>query len=172
MHYGRIVVVVGAVLGAIGFIPKSASSNGEELLPALSQASDAFPSGFDATFTALYNDTAAAAVIYLIAAIAALGTTFMPPFEEAMNRLMALTASVLGVLMLAIGVFSTMGAADDASTLQDGFAQAVAGGLIPAAEYSVSIGWGWYALILGGVVVAVGGVLSLIARPGEDALSS
>lgn len=171
MHYGRIVIVVGAVLGAIGFIPQSASSAGEELLPQLSQANPAFPSGFDSTFTALYNDTAAAAIIYLIAAIAALGTTFMPPFKEAMNRMMALTATVLGVVMLVIGVFSTMGASDDASTLQDAFGQAAAGGLIPEA-YTVSIGWGWYLLILAGVVVAVGGVLSLMARPNEDALSA
>ena len=170
MHYGRIVIVVGAVLGAIGFLPQSASSNGEELLPALSQASDAFPSGFDNTFMALYNDTAAAAVVYLIAAVAALGTVFMPPFKEAQTRLLALTATVLGVLMLAIAAFATMGAADDASTLQNGFAEAAAGGLIPPADYTVSIGFGWYLMILAGVVVAVGGVLGLMARPNESAL--
>ena len=88
-----------------------------------------------------------------------------------MNRMMALAATVLGVLMLVIAVFSTMGASDDASTLQDGFAQAVAGEMIPPMEYTVSIGWGWYALIVGGVIVAIGGVLSLIARPDEDALT-
>ena len=58
---------------------------------------------------------------------------------------------------------------DDADTLEAGFAQAAAAGAIPEA-YTVDIGWGWYLLVLAGILVAIGGVVSLIARPDEDAL--
>jgi hypothetical protein len=73
--------------------------------------------------------------------------------------------------MLIVGVFATLGAGDDADTLEAGLAQAAGAGAIPEA-FAVNIGWGWYLLIISGVVVAIGGVVSLIARPDEDALTS
>lgn len=172
MHYGRILALLGVVVGVIGFLIKKASSAGEAALAQLSQVSDAFPPDLDEnTWSALYNDTPAAAVIYAIAAVGVLATALFPPLQEPMKRLIALAATVLGVLMLVIGIFATLGAADDADTLQAGFAQAFANGSIPEA-YTVSIGWGWYLLIVGGVIAAIGGVASLIARPNEDAIQS
>lgn len=170
MHYGRILAVLGVVVGVVGFVLKKASSAGEAALAQLSQADPSFPANLDEnTWSALYNDTAAAAVIYAIAAVGVLAAALFPPLGSPMKRLVALSATVLGIVMLIIGVFATLGAADDADTLEAGFAQAAAAGVIPDA-YTVSIGWGWYLLIVGGVVAAIGGVVSLIARPNEDAL--
>lgn len=170
MHYGRILAIVGVVIGAVGFFLKKASSDAEQFLGALNQANPAIPPSLDeTTWTALYNDTAAAAIVYAIAAVAVLIAALVPPLPEAMKRLYALAVTVLGVLMLIIGVFATLGASDDADTLEAGLAQAAAGGAIPEA-YSVTIGWGWYLLIIAGVVAAIGGVVSLIARPDEDAI--
>ena len=169
MHYGRILAVVGVVLAAVGFLLQSASSAGEAALAQLSQVNPDFPDGFDNTWTALYNDTAWAAIVFAIAGVASLLVALIPPLDRPMARLYGLAASVLGVLMLVIGIFATMGAMDDADTLEAGFAQAAAAGAIPEA-YTVDIGWGWYLLVLAGILVAIGGVVSLIARPDEDAL--
>jgi hypothetical protein len=173
MHYGRILAIVGVVIGAVGLFLKKASSDAEQFLGALNEASEgAIPSSLDEnTWTALYNDTAAAAIVFAIAAVAVLIVAFMPPLPAAMKRLYALAVTVLGVVMLIVGVFATLGAGDDADTLEAGLAQFAAAGAIPE-PYSVTIGWGWYLLIIAGVVVAIGGVVSLIARPDEDALTS
>lgn len=170
MHFGRILAILGVVLAAIGLLLQSASSAGDAVLGQLSQMPDSsFPSGFDNTWTALYNDTPAAAIVFGIAALGALAAAFVPPIREAMSRLIGLVVAGLGVLMLIIGIFATMGAFDDADTLEAGFAQVAAAGAIPEA-YTVSVGYGWYLLILGGVLVAIGGVVSLIARPNESIL--
>jgi len=105
----------------------------------------------------------------LIALIAVLGVSLIPDIKEALSRMNGLVVSVLGVVMMIIGIIATMGALDDASDLQDAFAQMAAGGQIPEA-FTVSISVGWYLLVVGGVLAAIGGVLALIARPDEDAL--
>lgn len=171
MHYGRILAILGVVVAVVGFLLQKASSAGEAVLGQLSQMPDStFPSTLkENTWSALYNDSAAAAVIYVIAAAAVLIVALWPPLGSPMTRMVGLSVAVLGVVMLVVGVFATLGAADDADTLQAGFAQAAAGRAIPEA-YTVSIGWGWYLLIVGGVLSAIGGVVSLIARPGENAL--
>ncbi len=171
MHYGRIVILVGVIGSIVGFVLTSASSAGEEALVLLNQADPAsWPSTIsNTTWTALYNDTAWAAIVFALALVGSLIVAFTPPIGRPVNRLFGLSAAVLGILMLIIGVVATLGAANDAEALQNGFAQAAAAGAIPDA-YSVSIGFGWYLLILGGALVAIGGVLSLIARPGEDAI--
>ncbi len=171
MHYGRILAVVGVVVGAIGLVLTSATSAGEAVLPALSQADPAFPSGFDTTWTALYNDTSWAAIVFALAALISLAIALIPPIGESMKRLYGLTAAVLGVLMLVIGIFATLGAGDRADTLQAGFAQAAQAGSIPEA-YTVSIGFGWYLWSIAGALVAIGGIVSLIARPDETAIEA
>lgn len=170
MHYGRLLAILGVILGGVGLVLKKASSDGEEALAQLSQANPDLPPDLaETTWSALYNDTAAAAIIFAIAGIAALIVAFIPPLSKPLGRLYGLVAAALGVLMLVIGIFATLGAQDDADTLEAAFAQAAEAGAIPAA-FTVSIGWGWYLLILSGVLVAIGGVVSLIARPDEDAV--
>jgi hypothetical protein len=171
MYYGRILALLGVVAAVAGFLLQKASSAGEQAMAALNQANPAIPPSLDEnTWSALYNDTAWAAIVYAIATVAALVVVFTPPLKEPMKRLYGLTASTPGVLMLIIGIFATMGAMDDADTLEAGFAQAFSAGAIPEA-YTVSIGWGLYLLILAGVLVAIGGVVSLLNRPDESAVS-
>lgn len=168
MHYSRILSIVGVLLAGWGFLVVSASSAGEAALPQLSQLNPAFPSGFDNTWTALYNDTAWAAVVYGIAAVAVLILAVLPPLREPMAKALSALAAVLGVAMLAIGVVATMGAMDDASDLEAGFAEAFGLGAIPEA-FTVSISYGWWLLIAGGAVVAVASIISLVSRQGQPA---
>jgi hypothetical protein len=170
MHYGRIATIVGAVLAIIGLGLKSATSGAEDILSTLNAANPAFPDGFDRTFTAMWNDNSAGTAIFLIALVAVLGLSFVPNIKDALSRMNSLVVTVLGFVMLIVGVIATQGALDDASALQDALGQAFAGGLIPEA-FSVSITVGWYLLAIGGAIAAVGGVLQLIARPDESALS-
>ena len=170
MQYGRITTIVGAVLAIVGLGLKSATSEAEEILPVLNAANPAFPDGFDRIFTAMWNDNSAGTAIFLIALVAVLGVSFVPNIKDALSRMNSIVVTVLGVVMLIIGVIATQGALDDASALQDALGQAFAGGLIPAA-FSVSITIGWYLLPIGGALAGIGGVLQLIARPDESALS-
>ena len=170
MQYGRITTIVGGVLAIIGLGLKSASSGAEDLLSTLNAANPAFPDGFDRIFTAMWDDNAAGTAIFLIALVAVIGVSFVPDIKDALSRMNSLVVTVLGFVMLIIGIIATLGALDDATALQDALGQAFAGGLIPEA-FSVSITVGWYLLPIGGALAAVGGVLQLIARPDESALS-
>lgn len=175
MHYGRITTVVGAVLALVGLGLTSASSAAEDLMPALNEATKeaavVVPAGFDRIFTAMWDDNAAGTGIFLIALVAVLGLSLIPEIKEALSRMNALVVTVLGVVMLVVGVVATKGALDDASTLQDGFALMAAGGQIPEA-FTVSISLGWYLLPIGGALAAIGAVLQLMKRSDEDALTS
>ncbi len=138
MYYGRILAILGVVAAVVGFLLKKASSAGEQAMAALNQANPAIPPNLDEnTWSALYNDTAWAAIVYAIAAVAAAIVVFTPPLKEPMKRLYGLIASALGVLMLIIGIFSTMGAMDDADTLEAGFAQAFSRGSDPRGLHGV-----------------------------------
>ena len=139
--------------------------------PPLNEATGGqIPVGFDNTWTALYNDTAWAAIVFGLAMVGAVIAALIPPLPKPMARIYGLTAAVLGVLMLVIGVFATLGAMDDADTLAAAFDQLFQAGQLPQA-FTVDIGFGWYLLPIAGVVVAIGGVVSLINRPDEDAIS-
>ena len=170
MHYSRILALGGVLIAVIGFLLQSASSAAEELMPTLNEATGGqVPDGFDNTWTALYNDTAWAAIVYALALALSVIVALIRPLPKPMARLYGLIAAVMGVLMLAIGVFAVMGALDDADTLMAAFDQLFQAGQIPEA-FSVDIGFGWYLLPIGGVIVAIGGVVALINRPDEDAL--
>jgi uncharacterized membrane protein HdeD (DUF308 family) len=164
MHMGRIITIVGAVIAVIAMFIQKATSEGEAALAALSQANPAFPADLDEnTLVALYNDTNWAAIVFGIAAIVALVVAVMPPVKDTMKRSLAITATVMGVVMLLIGIFATIGAMDDASDLEEAFNQAAAAGAIPIA-FTVSIGYGWYILVLAGVLVAIGGIMELSSK--------
>jgi hypothetical protein len=149
---------------------QKASSDGEAALAQLSQIPDLdFPADLvENTWTALYNKAAWAAIVFAIASVAALVLVFIPPIKTAWKRMLAIDAIILGVLMLVIGIFSTLGALDDADTLEAGFAAVAAQGAIPEA-YAVAIGFGWYLLVIAGLVVAVGGILSVMAESDNGA---
>jgi len=131
MHYGRIATIVGTVLSIIGLGLYSAASDAEGILPTLNAANPDFPGGFDRIFTAMWNDNAAGTAIFLIALVAVLGVSFVPDIKDALSRMNSLVVTVLGVVMVIVGVIAAKGALDDASALQDALGQAFAGGLYP-----------------------------------------
>lgn len=164
MHMGRILTVIGSVIAVVAMFIKKASSEGEVALAQLSQANPAFPADLDEnTITALYNDTNWAAIVFGIAAIVAAVVAILPPIKDAMKRPYAITATVMGVIMLLVGIFATLGAMGDASDLQDAFNQAAAAGAIPIA-FTVSIGYGWFILIFAGALVTIGGIIPLMSK--------
>lgn len=166
MHYGRITTAIGAVLGIIGLGLVSASSAAEDMLPDLNAATGgAIPAGFDRVLISLWDESAVGGAIFLIALAVVLGVSLIPDIKDAISRMNALVVTVLGVTMLAIGAIATMGALDDADTLEAGLSQAT------GQAFTVSISFGWYLLVVAGVLAAIGGVLQLMARPDESALS-
>ncbi len=166
MHYGRITTAVGSVLGIVGLGLVSASSAAEDMLPTLNAATGgAIPAGFDRVLISLWDESAAGAGIFVIALAVVLGASLMPEIKDALLRMHALIVTVLGVVMLAIGTVATLGALDDAEALEAGLAQ------VTGQALSVSISSGWYLLGFAGVLAAIGGVLQLMARPDESALS-
>jgi len=160
----------GTVLALIGLGLKSASSAGEDLLPAMSEAIPGVPAGFDRVITAFWNESLVGAGIFMIALVAVLGVSMIPDVKVALSRMNALVVTVLGVLMLVVGGLAAQGAQSDADSLEEAFAGAMAAGMTTEL-FTVSISVGWYLLAIGGVVAAIGGVLALVARPDESALT-
>jgi len=177
MHMGRILTIIGSVIAVVAMFIKKASSEGEAALADLSQLpGEAFPDGVNTfpsnldenTITALYNDTNWAAIIFGVAALVAFVVAVLPPLKDAMKRPYAITATVMGVLMLLVGIFATLGAKSDASALQDGFNAFAEAGAIPIA-FTVSIGYGWFIFIFAGALVTIGGIIPLMKK--SDATS-
>lgn len=172
MHMGRILTIIGSVIAVVAMFIKKASSEGEAALAQLSQIPgsefpggvNGFPADLDEnTITALYNDTNWAAIVFGIAAIVAFVVAILPPIKDAMKRPYAITATVMGVIMLLVGVFATLGAMGDASDLQDAFNAFAELGAIPVA-FTVSIGYGWFILVFAGALVTIGGAIPLMSK--------
>jgi len=169
---GRILTIIGSVIAVVAMFIKKASSEGEAALAQLSQIPgsefpggvNGFPADLDEnTITALYNDTNWAAIVFGIAAIVAFVVAILPPIKDAMKRPYAITATVMGVIMLLVGVFATLGAMGDASDLQDAFNAFAELGAIPVA-FTVSIGYGWFILVFAGALVTIGGAIPLMSK--------
>ncbi len=158
MHYTRILALVGGVIAAIALFLKSASSDAGEVLTQLSQADDAFPAGFDNIWTAIYDDKSWAAILLVIAVIVAVALVLMPPVRAALQRIPAAGVALAGIVALAVSVIAMMDAMDSVSTLNDGFELVFAGGLTPE-QYTASIGFGWYLLVGGSLLIAVAGLI-------------
>ena len=166
MHWTRIWTLLGVVLGVLALFMKGATTDGEELLPALSQADPNFPDGIPTIWGGL---STVAQVIVVIAILAVVVFAFMPPLRRSEARPYALATVLIGVGLLIYTAIEYMGARDDASTLADGFAQAAAGGAIPAA-FSVAVGVGFYVLMAATAIVAIGGLVMLIGPDDEKNL--
>ena len=160
VHWTRIWTLIGVVLGVAALFTKGATTDGEELLPALNASDPAFPDGISTIWGGL--DTWVQVVV-VVAIIAVVVFAFMPPLNLVERVPYALTTTLIGVALLVYAIIKFMEARDDASTLQDGFAQAAGGGAIPAA-FEVLVGWGFYVLMAGTAMVAIGGLVMLINR--------
>lgn len=70
-------------------------------------------------------------------------------------------------IRLVYAIIKFLEARDDTSTLQDGFAEAAAAGATPAA-FTVSIESGFYLLMAGTAMVAIGGLATLMGVGSAD----
>ena len=164
MHWTRVWTLFGVILGVVALFMKGATTDGEELLPALAESGAAFPDGIPTIWGGL--DTWVQVVV-VIAIFAVVALAIMPPIDTPEKKPFALTTTVIGVALLVYAIVKFVEARDDASTLQDGFAEAAAAGAIPAA-FTVSAGWGFYLLIAGTAMVAIGGLAMLMGVGSED----
>ncbi|MEN8235615.1 MAG: hypothetical protein ABFR89_11925 [Actinomycetota bacterium] len=165
MHWTRIWTLFGVVLGVAALFTKGATSDGEELLPALSQAPDSgFPDGIPTIWGGLATY---AQVIVVIAILAVIVFAFMPPLGKPEANTYALATVLIGVALLIYTMIEFMGARDDAQALADGFGQAAAAGAIPAA-FTVTVGYGFYLLMAATAFVAIGGLVMIMGVGGEE----
>lgn len=163
MHWTRIWTLFGVVLGVAALFTKGATTDAEELLPALSEAAD-FPDGIPTIWGGL--DTWVQVVV-VIAIIAVVAFAFMPPLTSVEAMPYALGTTIIGAALLVYAIVKYLEAGDDAETLQNGLAQAAEGGMIPAA-FTVSVGAGFYVLMAGTAMVAIGGLVMLITKSDAD----
>ncbi len=163
MHWTRIWTLFGVILGVIALFMKGATSDAEELLPALSQAGG-FPDGISTIWGGL---DAWVQVVVVIAIIAVVAFAFMPPLKAVEAVPYALTTTLIGVALLVYAIVKFVEAGDDASTLEAGLAQAAAAGAIPAA-FTVTVGTGFYILMAGTAMVAIGGLVMMIMKDNAD----
>lgn len=164
MHLHRLVALAGVVIGVIGLFFKSLTTDGEAALPLLSQQSDAFPDGIPTIWGGLASWAQILLVVLIVAVVA---LALMPERSETYRRPMAFETAVIGVAVLAYAVIKYNDANDSAETLQGGFAQASAAGIPNIQAWSVEPGIGFFVLILGTVLVALGGLMSVLASSEE-----
>ena len=164
MHWTRIWTLFGVVLGVAALFTKGATTDAEELLPALSEASADFPDGISTIWGGL--DTWVQVVV-VIAIIAVVAFAVMPPLTSVEAMPYALGTTIIGVALLVYAIVKYLEAGDDAETLEAGLAQAAEAGMIPAAV-TVSVGAGFYVLMAGTAMVAIGGLVMLITKSDSD----
>ena len=164
MAFSRLLALAGVVIGIIGLAVKSLSTSGEELLPQLSQASEAFPDGIPTIWGGL--DTWAQ-ILLVVLIIVVVVLALRPPLDQAMDTMSASVVSVIGFALMVYAIIKWMDAADKADNLQAGFAEAFAGGLIPEA-YTVNTTAGFLILVIGTVVVIFSGIVAITANQSKD----
>lgn len=160
MHFRRLMALAGVVIGIIGLFMKSLITDGESLLPDLSAASPDFPNGIPTIWGGLDGW---AQVVLVILIIVVVYLCVRPILSDPPGRTDSMIIAVIGVALLAYAVVKWVDAGDKADTLAAGFAQANAGGMIPAA-FDVTRGVGFFVLIVGTILVLAGGALGLTSR--------
>jgi hypothetical protein len=160
MHLHRLTALTGVVIGVIGLFFSGLSTEGEAALPALSSQSDSFPDGIPTIWGGLDGWAQIVLVILIIAVVA---IALMPERTETYDRNMAMVTSVIGVALLAYAIVKALDASDSADTLQAGFAQAAGAGVPGVAAWGVSVSVGFFVLMLGTVIVALAGAMSLLS---------
>lgn len=157
MHTGRLFALTGVIIGIVGLFLKALTTDGEGLLENLNAADPGFPASIPTIWGGL--DTWAQ-VVLVILIIVVIALAFYGARASAMDRNSSMVTAVIGAALLTYAVVKMLEAGDEAETLQGGFAQAAAGGMIPEA-YTVGTGIGFLILIVGTVLVIAGGLSGL-----------
>lgn len=160
MHLHRLTALAGVVIGVIGLFFSGLTTAGEAALPLLSQQSDAFPDGIPTIWGGLATW---AQIVLVILIIVVVGLAFMGNRNETYQRTMAMETAVIGVALLAYAVVKYLDATDSAETLEGGFAQAAGAGIPGIEAWTVTPSVGFFVLMLGTVVVALAGLMSLLS---------
>ncbi len=163
MHFHRLIALVGVIIGVFGLFFSGLKTDGEAALVPLSQASDSFPDGIPTIWGGL---DAWAQVVLVILILATIGLAVRGDRSQTYDGTSALITAVIGVALMGYAVIKRADAADSAETLQGGFAQAAAAGTPGIAAWEVAVSVGFFVLILGTVLVAIGGVMSRIKPAG------
>lgn len=166
MHTGRLFAIAGVIIGVIGLYPRALRTDGADLLPQLHAANPSFPPSIPTVWGGL---DLWAQIVLVILIVAVIGLAFNGVRSEAMDRNSSLTVAVIGAALLVYSVVKLFEARDEAAGLEAAFAQAAAGGAIPAA-YGVATGIGFFILVVGTVLVIAGGFSGL--RTAEKATES
>lgn len=161
MHLHRLLAVSGVAIGVVGLFFKSLITEGEPALATLSQQRDTFPSGIPTIWGGL---EVWAKVVLVVIVATVIWMAVRPYIELTFMRASATVVAASGVALLAYAVVKYLDASDSARTLEAGFQQAAGAGVPGIAAWSVSPSLGFFVLIIGTVVVALGGVLSLASR--------
>jgi len=102
--------------------------------------------------------------VLVILIIATIGLAFMGSRSETYDRNSAMTTAVIGVALVAYAIIKYLDAGDKADTLEGGFAQAAGAGTPGVEAWTVSPSVGFFVLMLGTVLVAAAGVLSMMGK--------
>ena len=147
MHTGRLFALTGVIIGIVGLFLKALSTDGEAYSP------DPIPTIWGGLDTW-------AQIVLVILMIAVVALAIYGARAAAMDRNSSMVTAVIGAALLVYAVIKMLDAGDEAENLQNGFAQAAAGGAIPEA-YTVGTGIGFLILIVGTVLVIAGGLSGL-----------
>lgn len=161
MHVHRMMALVGALIGIVGLFFSGLTTDGEAALPALSQASDAFPDGIPTIWGGLASWAQIVLVILILAVVA---LAVRPVRSATYDKMGAGVTAGIGVALFVYAIVKYLDASDSADTLAGGFAQAAAGGIPGIEAWSVSAGSGFFVLIAGTLLVIAGGAMSLMAK--------
>ena len=160
MAFSRLLALAGVVIGIIGLALKSLSTSGEELLPQLSQANEAFPDGIPTIWGGLETWAQVVLVILIIVVVV---LALRPPLSAPMDTMSASVVSVIGFALMVYAIIKWMDAADKSDNLQAAFGQAFEAGLIPEA-FTVNPTAGFLILVIGTVVVIFSGIVAITAN--------
>ncbi len=161
MHVGRIVVLVGAVLASLGLPLKALVMDEVDHLPALSEAVPGVPDGVPTIFGGLDTWAQFVVVIVLVAVVV---LALLPPIKQPQRRVSAGVTSLAGVAFFVYAYVKFAEALDDADALNSVVDQL---GELPE---EIEVGManaglpGFWLLMLGTALVAIGGVVGLRAR--------
>ena len=158
MHLHRLTALAGVVIGVIGLFFGALVTDGGAALPALSQQSDSFPDGIPTIWGGLATW---AQVVLVILIVIAVMLALRGDRSAAFDRMSGLETAVIGVALLAYALVKWLDASDSADTLEAGFSQAAGLGVPGVEAWSVSVSIGFFILMLGTILVAIGGVMSL-----------
>lgn len=153
--------LTGVIVGVIGLFFSALKTDGAGVLPALSAQNDAFPDGIPTIWGGLATWAQIALVILIIVTVA---LAFMGMREDTYDKTGAGVTAVIGLALLAYAFVKYLDAIDSANTLEDGFAQAAAGGVPGVSAWVVAPNVGFFVLMVGTVLVIAAGGLSLTSR--------